>query len=210
MKKALLIGCGSKWGASFTKHLADIEYQVDLLTSSDFEYANVNTLKVNWFELNLDQLKTLIDNTVTYDLIFFNQNAKGSVSDFWFLPGNDMPVDNWNRSMWNDCQLPYYLIKHLSSSITDDTKIGWMMTGLIVGNNPEYFKHAGYASHKSTNLHIMRGFSQNHDGIFFALNPFWFPIEDYVKDSEQIHKVISGLKKIDSGKSFNKDGTEWI
>jgi hypothetical protein len=38
----------------------------------------------------------------------------------------------------------------------------------------------------------------------------WFPIEDYVKDSVQIHKVISGLKKSDSGKSFNKDGTEWI
>jgi hypothetical protein len=210
MKKALLIGCGSKWGASFTKHLADIGYHVDLLTSSDFEYTNVNTLKVNWYELNLEHLKTLIDNTVTYDLIFFNQNAKGSVSDFWFTPGNDMPIESWNTSMWLDCQLPYCLVKHLSSSITDDTKIGWMMTGLIVGNNPEYFKYAGYASHKATNLHIMRGFSQNHRGVFFALNPIWFPIEDYVKDSEQIHKVISGLKKIDSGKSFNKDGTEWI
>ena len=66
MKKALLIGCGSKWGASFTKHLADIGYQVDLLTSSDFEYPNVNTIKVNWFESNLEQLKTLIDNNNFY------------------------------------------------------------------------------------------------------------------------------------------------
>jgi hypothetical protein len=210
MKKALLLGCGSKWGASFTKHLSDIGYQVDLLTGSNFEYPNVNVIKINWHESNLEQLQTLIDNSVTYDLIFFNQNAGGSVGEYWFIPGNEYSIDSWNRNMWIDCQLPYCLIKHLSQSITDDTKIGWMMTGLIIGNNPEYFKHAGYASHKATNLYIMRGFSQNHLGIFFALNPLWFPLEDYVKDSEQIHKVISTLKKTDSGKSFNKDGTEWI
>jgi hypothetical protein len=210
MKKALLIGCGSKWGASFTTHLHDIGYDIDLISSSDFQYGNVNTLKVSWNELTLSELKTLIDNTITYDLIFFNQNAGGSLSDYWFVPGNDMPVESWNRSMWIDCQMPYCLIKHLSASITDNTKIGWMMTGMIVGRDPELFKYAGYASHKATNLHIMRGFSQNHSGIFFALNPSWFPVEDYVKDSEQIHNVISKLKKTDSGKSFNKNGTEWI
>jgi hypothetical protein len=56
----------------------------------------------------------------------------------------------------------------------------------------------------------MRGFSQFHPGIFFAINPIWFPIEDYTKDAIQISKVIDNLKIADTGKSFMKTGNSWL
>ena len=85
-----------------------------------------------------------------------------------------------------------------------------MLTGLIVGNDTSRYQYAGYASIKSTNLHIMRGFSQFHKGIFFAINPSWFPVEDYKKDAEQISSIIERLESKDNGKSFMKTGVEWI
>ena len=43
MKNVLLFGCGSKWGAEFTKTIADAGYNIDLVTGSDFSYKNVTT-----------------------------------------------------------------------------------------------------------------------------------------------------------------------
>lgn len=210
IKKALLVGCGSKWGAAFTTHLSNLNYHIDLVTSSDSTYQNTNTIKVNWFELNSTNIKSLLNQEKHYDLIFFNQNSGGSVGEHHFSPGNVYDIEKWNYHNWINCQLPYIVIQHLSKSITDTTKIGWMMTGLIVGHEKDKFRYAGYASVKSTNLHIMRGFSEFHPGIFFAINPGWFPEAEYQKDAQSIEKVIDNLTKADSGKAFNKDGSFWL
>jgi hypothetical protein len=85
-----------------------------------------------------------------------------------------------------------------------------MLTGLIVGNDTSRYQYAGYASIKSTNLHIMRGFSEFHKGIFFAINPIWFPVEDYKTDAKQISSIIERLETKDTGKSFMKDGSLWL
>jgi hypothetical protein len=85
-----------------------------------------------------------------------------------------------------------------------------MLTGLIVGNDSNLYQYAGYASIKSTNLHIMIGFSEFHKGIFFAINPIWFPVEDYKKDAKQISNIIERLETKDTGKSFMKDSSFWI
>jgi hypothetical protein len=210
MKKALLVGCGSKWGGIFTKHLSDVGYQIDLISNSDFDYPNVNLIKIDWFNLDVQSIKNLIDNNVKYDLIFFNQNSGGGINEEFFKPGNDYNIEHWNYHSWINCQLPYFIVKHLSKSISNETKIGWMMTGLIVGNESKLYRYAGYASVKSSNLHFMRAFSQFHPGIFFAINPGWFPEEKYLEDANSISKVIDNLKEKDSGKSFNKDGSFWI
>ena len=55
----------------------------------------------------------------------------------------------------------------------------------------------------------MRGFSLHHPGIFFCINPVWFPKDDFSKDAEQIFSVITKLQSTDNGKVFNKDGNEW-
>ena len=209
IKKALLFGCGSKWGLEFTKYLADNGYQVNLVSSSIVNYPNVKTLNINWVTSNETCIKELLVKE-EYDLIFFNQNSGGGPGGDHFSPLRDYSIDHWNIHNWINCQLPYTVIKHLSSTITEKTKIGWMLTGLIVGNDTSRYQYAGYASIKSTNLHIMRGFSQFHKGIFFAINPSWFPVEDYKKDAEQISSIIERLESKDNGKSFMKTGVEWI
>jgi hypothetical protein len=210
LKTALLVGCGSKWGASFTENLADNGYQIDLITGSNFSYPNVNTIKIDWFGLNVPKIKELLSNSKKYDLIFFNQNSGGAPNDHYLKPYNDLDLDQWNFHNWINCQLPYVIIKHLTPSIGSSTKIGWMMTGLIAGHDVDKFQYAGYACVKSSNLHIMRGFSQFHPGIFFAINPIWFPIEDYKKDAGQILNIIERLEIKDTGKSFMKDGSDWL
>lgn len=210
MKNALLIGCGSKWGASFTKNLSDNGYQIDLITGSNFNYPNVNSIQIDWTNLTVDKIKELIANNKHYDLIFFNQNSGGAPNDHYLKPNNDLDLQQWNFHNWINCQLPYIIIKHLSSSIDLSTKIGWMLTGLVNGHNTDMFQYAGYACVKSSNLHIMRGFSQFHPGTFFAINPIWFPVEEYDTDSNQIRLLVESLTDSDSGKSFNKNGTEWI
>jgi hypothetical protein len=208
-KRALLFGCGSKWGLEFTKYLSANGYQVDLVSSSSVDYPNVKTLNINWVMSNENSIKELLVKE-EYDLIFFNQNSGGGPGSEDFSPSRDYSIDHWNIHNWINCQLPYTVIKHLSSTITEKTKIGWMLTGLIVGNDTSRYQYAGYASIKSTNLHIMRGFSEFHKGIFFAINPIWFPVEDYKKDAEQISNVIEQLEAKDSGKSFMKDGSFWL
>lgn len=209
-KTALLVGCGSKWGAVFTKTLSDCGYQIDLITGSDFSYPNVNTIKIDWFSINTAGIKELLSNSKKYDLIFFNQNSGGAPNDHYLKPYNDLDLDQWNFHNWINCQLPYVIIKHLTPSITPSTKIGWMMTGLIAGHDVDKFQYAGYACVKSSNLHIMRGFSQCHPGTFFAINPLWFPVDEYQKDAGQIRLLIESLNETDSGKSFNKNGSEWL
>ena len=208
-KKALLFGCGSKWGLWFTKHLADNGYHVNLVSSSDVDYPNVTNHKINWIQSNEKSIKELVVKE-KYDLIFFNQNSGGGPGGMDFSPTKDFPIDHWNLHSWINCQLPYTVIKHLGDYIGGHTKIGWMLTGLISGNDSSLYQYAGYASLKSTNLHIMRGFSQYHPGIFFAINPIWFPELDYKKDAVQIAKVIEHLSETDSGKSFMKDGSSWL
>jgi hypothetical protein len=208
-KKALLFGCGSKWGLSFTTHLSDCGYEIDLISSSDIILTNVNNYKINWLTSNENSIKNILKKQ-KYDLIFFNQNSGGGPNGEDLSPTRTFPLDHWNLHQWINCQLPYVVVKHLSETIDDSTKIGWMLTGLIKGNDSNLYQYAGYASLKSTNLHIMRGFSQYHSGIFFAINPIWFPVEDYKKDAIQIASVIEKLEKKDSGKSFNKNGSEWI
>ena len=208
-KKALLFGCGSKWGLEFTKYLADNGYQINLVSSSSVDYPGVKTLNINWVMSNETSVKELLVKE-EYDLIFFNQNSGGGPGGDDFSPSRDYSVDHWNIHNWINSQLPYIVIKHLSSTITEKTKIGWMLTGLIVGNDTSRYQYAGYASIKSTNLHIMRGFSEFHKGIFFAINPMWFPVEDYKADAKQISSIIERLETTDTGKSFMKTGAEWI
>lgn len=210
MNKVLLFGFGDKWGKHFISYLSKKGIQIDSVSSKELELPNVNNIKIDWFGLDRNKIKELIDPDTKYDLIFFNHNNGGAPSDHFLKPGNEIDLGQWNYNYWISCQLPYVVIHHLSNSITENTKIGWMLTGLIIGSDKSLYQYAGYAGVKSTNLHIMRGFSQFHRGIFFGLNPIWFPEEQWDKDAEQIFKVIDSLTTKDTGKSFNKDGSFWI
>jgi len=208
--RVLLVGSGANWGSVFTKYIADQGHIVDLVTSKEFSYNNVNAIKINWenSEVEINTINETLNNN-QYDIIFFNQNSYGVPNEHDFSKERTASKQSWDLAYWINCQLPYYMLKHLSNSIHENTKIGWMLTGLIDGKEVAMRKYAGYASVKSTNLHLMRGFSLHHTGIFFCINPIWFPKDDFSKDAEQIFSVITKLQSTDNGKVFNKDGNEW-
>lgn len=212
MLNALIVGGGSKWGSYFTKNLANNNYAVDLITGSEFDYNNVTSHKLDWVHSNPGNLKELLEplKNKTYDIIFFNQNSGGGPNEQSYAPGDIFPIDHWHIQNWINCQLPYFVVKTLSNNIYETTKIGWMLTGLINGKDKEMWKYAGYASVKSTNLHIMRGFANQHHGIFFAINPFWFPENQYNKDAETIRLIIENIKSEDNGCTIDKNGRYWI
>lgn len=207
----LLIGAGSKWGAFFTEYLSDQGCNIDLVTSTGIDNENVVNHKVDWNSFSLSDIDVLAANLSKeqYDLIFFNQNSGGGPNDRYFASGLDASLEGWNKSFWLDCQLPYYLIKKLQSKITEQTKIGWMLTGLINSIEEQQWKYGGYASAKTTNLHIMRSFSQYNTGIYFCLQPIWFPPGEEMIDCENIFKVIKNITKNDNGKVFLKNSQEW-
>lgn len=214
MKNALLIGCGSKWGAVFTNCIQAKNFHVDLITSSNnfSDTPNVKTHKVNWQDYNesaVDEIAEKVSQT-RYDLIFFNQNSGGGPNGDWFKPNNIFSEDGWADTLKRDCMMSYRLVHKLTNSITEATKIGWMLTGLIDGKDPELWQYAGYGSMKSMHLFIMRGFANAHPGIFFAINPLWFPKGDEIKDAEAIFDIIKNIEPKDNGKTFNKDGSNWI
>lgn len=207
----LLVGAGSKWGALFTEYLCSQGCQIDLITGTGIDNRNVINHKVDWNSLSLSDIDVLTANLSKdyYDLIFFNQNSGGGPNDRYFAPGLDASLETWNKSFWLDCQLPYYLIKKLQSKITEQTKIGWMLTGLINSVEEEQWKYGGYASAKTTNLHIMRSFSQYNAGIYFCLQPIWFPSGEEIIDCKNIFKVIKNITNNDNGKIFLKNNQEW-
>lgn len=214
MKNALLIGCGSKWGADFTRYLLTKNYHIDLITSSDnfSGTPNVNPHKVDWQQYTGPVVDTISENLSqkTYDLIFFNQNGGGGPNNEWFRPNCMFSEDSWADILKRDSMMSYRLVHKLTNSINKSTKVGWMLTGLIDGKDPNHWGYAGYGSMKSMHLFIMRGFASAHPGIFFAINPIWFPKGDEVKDAEAILNVIEKLEPKDNGKTFNKDGSTWI
>lgn len=212
MKNALIIGGGSKWGASFTKNLAQNNYHVDVITGSGFSCNNVTTHKIDWWGSNLENLKVLLDplRTKKYDMIFFNQNSGGGPNEQYFGPNQSFSVDHWHQQNWINCMLTYYTVQILSDCILSYTKVGWMLTGLIDGKDKEMWKYAGYASIKSTNLHIMRGFANQHRGIFFGLNPIWFPETQHEEDADTIRCIIENLELKDNGCTIDKNANYWI
>jgi len=205
MKNALILGGGSKWGAEFTKKLSET-YHVDLITGSYFTHDNVTTHHIDWFGMNEDVLREILFkiNDKTFDIIFFNHNSGGGPNEQSYAPGSEYPIDQWHMQNWINCMSTYFIIQNLSNCITEDTKIGWMITGLIDGKEKELWKYAGYANVKSTNVHIMRGFANAHPGIFFALNPIWFQEVIYDLDAETVVKQIENLTAENNGEIITK------
>lgn len=211
MNNILLVGAGSKWGKIFTEYLVTQGCKVDLITSTGIDSENINNHKINWNTFSMSDLDSIVNKLSidTYDLIFFNQNSGGGPNDEYFSPNLDVSLEGWSRNLWIDCQMPYYLIKKLKTKITETTRIGWMLTGLINSEQSEQWKYGGYASAKTTNLHLMRSFSQYNTGIYFGLQPIWFPPGEESKDCKDIYKMLIRLSSKDNGRIIMKDGTDW-
>ena len=62
--RILLVGTGANWGLVFTKYIADQGHTIDLVTSKELIYNNVNVIKINWdaSEVEIDQITENLKN----------------------------------------------------------------------------------------------------------------------------------------------------
>lgn len=211
MKNALLIGTGSRWGLHLTNELINRGYNVTIVTSSSPEI-NARIIPVDYYNLSMESIINLAKsvNDQIYDLIFFNHNSGGGPDAQYFKPDGPM-IDpkSWGKSLYIHSMFPAIFLRLISKSINDDTKIGWMLTGMIKDANPEHFQWGLYGSAKYINLCVMRLFSQNHPGIFFALNPSWFPPGEEKQDAETIADTIEKITIQQNGICIDKNGNTW-
>jgi hypothetical protein len=197
MKHALLIGCGNHRGSKIINGCLRAGYTVTNIGSSVASSPDVDSISIDWAELDVTKLHKIlknIDNKI--DFIFFNQNASSlSLSD---LNNTKKTVDmwtlikRWSNSYWLSCQMPYFVIQTLGKKISPDARIGWMLSGYIDRNRPGVGNHPDYSGYKFTNYLIMKGMSKKYQ--CFGINP---EFESKDKVETIIKDVCDGTKKCD-------------
>lgn len=207
----LLVGGGSKFGLSFTKFLKSKEYTVDIITSKMLPIIGVTSYRVNWNTVQQKDIEKIANkinsNSKVYDIILFNQNSYTGVDQTVFKNNNQLPnINKWNQAYFTHCQLPLLLIKMIQPSIGNETKIGWMLTGMIHQDQPEQYKHALYGAAKYTNQSIMKMFTEfEHKGIFFGMDPIWL---DSTKEDQECSDMLSAIGRVtQSGSVITKHGS---
>jgi hypothetical protein len=105
-KNCLLIGCGSKFGLDLLGYLLENGYNVNSISGSKLEHANVNHLQIDWKTLNIAQLEKFLRELPEMDLVFFNQNS--SALNFNDFTKNKNTIEIKKR--FKDLKIIYYII----------------------------------------------------------------------------------------------------
>jgi len=206
MKNCLITGGGSKFGSKITEQLVQAGYHVYLLTGSQQATdPNITVISVDWYKLNLEDLRRIILNLPNLDLIFFNHNAS-SLSQAKFNQNQIQSFKDWQQSYFVACQFPFYLIHLLKNKISNTTKIGWMLSELISNPVSTQIGFADYIGNKFTNGCIMKSFAQSFPSIFFGINP------ESVGNNHDVSKAIKIVELIEhtadlNGKIYYPNGT---
>jgi NAD(P)-dependent dehydrogenase (short-subunit alcohol dehydrogenase family) len=173
MKTCLITGGGSKFGARLTEQLVAHDYHVYLVTNTPDAWAHtchVTAMPIDWKKLQLNSIRQCVPQTQQIDLIFFNHNAS-ALSESKFKKSTVQNPHDWQQSYFVSCQFPFYLVHALSDRINPNTKIGWMLSELIVNPVPDQVGYADYIGNKFTNACIMKSFSMNFPACFFGIHP---------------------------------------
>jgi hypothetical protein len=174
MKQALLIGCGNQRGERIVNGCIEAGYSVTNIGSGASTIPTVNNIEIVWKELDIIRLhKILVKIDHKIDFIFFNQNAS-SLSQENFLESKITLdtwslIKDWSKSYWLSCQLPYFLIKTLSTNLHSETIIGWMLSSYIDVTKKGVDNHPDYSGNKFTNYLIMKSFAKKFK--CFGINP---------------------------------------
>lgn len=209
MKHCVLTGGGSKFGADLTESFLELGYTVHLITSSGSKWQgvpNVNIIPVNWHELDISKLKTLIPPVEYIDVVLFNHNTSALSIDK-FKSNSVQSLKDWQHSYFVATQFPYYYVKALSKKIDADSKIGWMLSELIKHQIVSQVGFSDYIGNKVANACIMKSFSINGPSCFFGVHP------DGGTESDPKTKATNMVKLIDTydrnklnGNIFNSQG----
>jgi len=206
MKNCLITGGGSKFGSKITEQLVQAGYHVYLLTGSQQATdPNITVISVDWYKLNLEDLRRIILNLPNLDLIFFNHNAS-SLSQAKFNQNQIQSFKDWQQSYFVACQFPFYLIHLCKNKISNTTKIGWMLSELISNPVSTQIGFADYIGNKFTNGCIMKSFAQSFPSIFFGINPESIGNNHDVSKAVEIVELIEHTADL-NGKIYYPNGT---
>jgi hypothetical protein len=173
MKSCLITGGGSKFGAKLTQQFVAQGYHVYVITSTPNSWTNnpsVTSIPVEWKTLQLKDVRKCIPQVDKLDVVFFNHNAS-ALSKLKFQKSTFQNPQDWQQSYFLACQFPFYLVHSMANKIFPDTKIGWMLSELIVNPVNHQIGYADYIGNKFTNACIMKSFSLNWPSCFFGIHP---------------------------------------
>lgn len=172
-KQCIILGGGSKLGASLTQSFLECNYQVRLVTGSASTWDSVpgvTVIPINWHTASIRDIAPIIANLTQVDVVFFNQNSS-ALGQQNFVLGTPQNVSHWQQNYFVACQLPFFLVHAIKNKIHSQTKIGWMLSVLIRHPVDSQIDHADYIGNKFTNACIMKSFSKLNHGGFFGMHP---------------------------------------
>lgn len=175
-KEALIIGGGSKFGLQFVNNLLDKEWNVNVISGSSIKHANCNQLLVDWKNLKITDTEKFLTKLPTQSLIFFNQNSS-ALSNSCYNVNSFTKINlwrqekDWSQAYFVSCILPFHIIHTLEKSCTRDTKIGWMLSSLILSHTTTQIEYSDYIGNKYLNYLMIKNFSKHHHSSFFGINP---------------------------------------
>jgi len=212
----LLTGGGSKAGAELTKNLADNGHNVTVLTHSNFSYPGVTTVPVDWNTIGVNNFFKANSYTKykywlnkKYDLIFFNHNAGDN------LCSNMTKTINNRGKLQGEAEaqaqkdfvstfVPFMIIKILEPTFTENTKIGFVSSGIVSDDKENLANLWLYKTRKYSWLTQMKAFSYCSKGIFFAIQPYSFT-DNVAQEVDEIRRTIEFITPEHNGMYVGRD-----
>lgn len=178
MKNALVFGGASKNSLVLIDTLLTKNYHVINVGSSMYDNKNVKNIYIDWNKIDLKFVNKKIIPDHPIDFVFFNQNSSSLSQKNFRVTGDDILeqwklIKDWQNSLWLSCQLSYLVIHSLGKKLTNDSKIGWMLSSNIDFNKSKVEEYPDYSAFKFFNYLSMKCFAeQNHFNTFGIMPDF--------------------------------------
>jgi hypothetical protein len=176
-KNVLIVGGGSKVGLETTRNFLQREYTVNLISSKLLEPDNnLNQLQVDWNTLKISDLELFLKKLPMQQILLFNQNASALSDKCYNIKSFDKldlwrQEKHWSQAYFVSCILPFHIIHSLGKNCNEATKIGWMLSSLILKHDSKQIQFSDYIGNKFVNYLLIKNFSTHHESCFFVINP---------------------------------------
>lgn len=200
----LYIGASQGLAAAYQQHRQSQGHVCYSVSSQ----SGPNTCQVDWNTINASSLHRWAQTLPPLDLIFFNQNSSAlSADSFASMPTLKLwqQVAHWQQSYFVSCQLPYLVIQTLGARISDQTRVIWMLSGMVARPFADS-SYADYIGNKYQNMLIMRNFAQSSPGCFVGIDPGEIAAGQLSQQLHGLDTVIALPRDQANGNIFGLDG----
>jgi hypothetical protein len=207
MKNALVIGCGSKFGAEISNQLARDNYCVYGISSS---VSSENILHIDWDTINNQNVEKFLRNLPVIDLIIFNQNYV-SLTNSCFEFGQDHIFNiwkqskKWTQSHYVNCVLPMYILHTISDAnkLSKNATVAWMLSSIIFSEKNDLVDYKGQ---KYQNYICMKKYAATNQQTFVGICPGLLEKLTYVEKSKIFVEFLI-KNTLTSGEFYKFDNT---